>query len=131
MTKRDKEPFGKKTKPKPTVRPSAGMSPVNKSTSVKVEKNLYIPKEPARKAPKIDPNVNISGVASGRSFGGGGDINLPVFRKNNTSVSLKVSGDGSGYKPKGGKISGGGEVSIGGSVNIPIGRTKKPVKRGR
>jgi hypothetical protein len=130
MTKRDKEPFGKKTKPKPTVRPSAGMSPVNKSTSVKVEKNLYIPKEPARKAPKIDPNVNISGGASGRSFGGGGNINLPVVRKKNT-LSIDVSGGGGGYKPKGGKISGGGEVSIGGSVNIPIGRTKKPVKRGR
>ncbi len=122
MAKTDKEPFGTKTKAKSPVRLSGGSSPVNKNNGGKSTVNLKITKEPARKAPKIDPSINLSGGASGRSFGGGGNINLPVVRKPKTTVSLDVSGGGGGYKQKGGKVSGGGEVSLGASFT----RTLKP-----
>jgi len=128
MAKADKEPFGKNTKEKISAKPTGGLSPARKPNGGKLNVNLNMPKESARKEPKIDPTVNLSGGSSGRSFSGGGNVSVPVVRKPKTKVSIDVSGGGGGYKPKGGKGVGGGEVSVGATVTRTIGGSKNSSK---
>ena len=91
-------------------------------------------KEPNGKKKK--PTVKLSGgINSTKKYTGGGiggSVNLPIVQTKNSSISLNISGDGGGVKPKGGPFSGRGNYTIGGTVERNIsGKKSKKTRHSR